>query len=280
MPELPEVEAVRRLVERAFLHQKIEQVDVEPDGIVFEGKEPHEIQAALAGRKVEAVCRKGKFWWLEFAESPTVILHLGMSGWVRDLGADQERRLVNHGKAPLEEEGRPRFLKLLMTSESGRRIAFTDGRRLARIWLCQSAQQDERIQRLGRDMFTEPYTQTELSTILSKRSAPMKALLLDQRIFAGVGNWVADEVLYQAGIAPQRMAKSLVGEEVEKLQQTLASVLNHAVSVEADDKLYPDHWLFHYRWGGSKGRNELNGNQILRETVGGRTTAWIPSLQR
>jgi len=279
MPELPEVETVCRIMRSALIGQKIVNVIVPEDEIVLGGTPSQAFQEVLIGKTVTSVGRKGKFWWFEMPEGPWLMGHLGMSGWIRALGGTSIR-LQSHGNATLDSpDGTPKFLKLLIETESCARIAFTDGRRLGRLWLAESAAQDRRIQKLGFDVLDElPETDT-LAAILSKRKVSIKGVLLDQAIFAGVGNWIADEVLFQSGIAPHRLSSTLSLVEVDRLRSAIQSVVSFAVEVGADSAQYPDTWLFNSRWGGSKGADQLQGLEIVRETIAGRTTAWVPSVQ-
>jgi formamidopyrimidine-DNA glycosylase len=264
-------------------NKKIIGAEVVPDEIVLSGHAPEEVQAALLGRTVTEIGRKGKYWWLEFADMPRVYGHLGMAGWIREVPPQgtsvKEFRLREHGEAPLyDETGRPRFLKLMLTAEDGRRIAFTDSRRFARLWLGNET--DPRVGKLGRDAYDDLPTAKELAAIFAKRKAPIKAVLLDQAVFAGIGNWIADEVLFQARIAPARLGNTLKPKEVAALRDALTQVVGHAVAVEADYERFPEDWMFHVRWGGDKGAEIISGHPIVRETIGGRTTAWVPKLQR
>ena len=136
-----------------------------------------------------------------------------------------------------------------------------------------------RISRLGFDCYDELPSAKELGVILGKRKAPIKAILLDQGLFAGVGNWIADETLYHARISPKRSADSLKPKEVERLREALRMVMETAVDAGADSDKYPADWIFSSRWGGKRGRSEIDGKKIVRETVGGRTTAWVPGWQ-
>jgi formamidopyrimidine-DNA glycosylase len=279
MPELPEVESVRRLMTRVLGGQRIIEVEVAPDEIVLGGVDPATFRAAIEGRTLQSVGRKGNYWGLDFGQPPIVFGHLGMSGWIRELG-QPTIRLKEHGKAPLDDEsGRPRFLKLMMTVESGQRIAFTDGRRLARLWLGESPELDARVSKLGPDALDALPDDDGLFGILHRRKAPLKALLLDQKLFAGVGNWIADECLYQAGLAPKRTGDTLTREEVSTLRTRLLAILEKAVDVNADKEQFPSDWLFHHRWDGHRGPDVIDGEPIVRETVGGRTTAWVPTRQ-
>ncbi|MDK3161134.1 DNA-formamidopyrimidine glycosylase family protein [Kamptonema cortianum] len=280
MPELPEVETVRRTIERVLKGQRIVDAEVVPDEIVLQGREPEEVRAVVQGQVVTGAGRKGKYWWIELNERPWLFGHLGMAGWLREYGADTIR-LREHGQAPLDDEtGRPRFLKLRLRGEDGREIVMTDGRRLARLWLAESPEADPRVSQLGPDTWLELPDNSDLHKMLIKRKAPAKALLLDQKLFAGVGNWIADEVLYHSGIAPSRTGESLTVQEVSRLRDALKMVLDLAVEVGADASQYPKSWLFHYRWGGKGGDEEIEGHPIIRETIGSRTTAWVPSKQK
>jgi formamidopyrimidine-DNA glycosylase len=268
------------MMRRVLGGKRIVRAEVAPDEIVLSNVPPEAVVRALEGRVVGDIGRKGKFWWIELDEKPWVFGHLGMSGWVRELGKES-RRLHSHGEAPLDdEEGRPRFLKLLLEAEDGSRVAFTDGRRLGRLWLSEGPHVDPQVQRLGFDVHEELPSAGELAGRLARRKAPIKAVLLDQGLFAGVGNYLADEILYQAAIAPKRLASSLSGEEVGALRQAIRDILDHAVGVDADYTKFPEEWLFHHRWGGARGTETIAGRLIVREPVGGRTTAWVPDIQR
>lgn len=280
MPELPEVESVCRVMRRVMKGKRIVKAEVVPDDIMLSGISPDVIQAAIVGRKVVDVGRKGKYWWIELDEQPWLFGHLGMSGWIRELGTES-MRLHSHGDRPLDDaDGRPRFLKLLIEVEGGGKIAFTDGRRLGRLWLAPSAEEDRHLAKLGFDAFSELPPAKELHAKIVRRKVPIKALLLDQGMFAGVGNYLADEILYQAHISPKRLANSLNEEETTALHDAIQKILKHAVKVDADYKKFPESWLFHHRWGGNRGAGHVDGKEIVRETVGGRTTAWVPEIQK
>lgn len=265
MPELPEVESVCRLMRTTLLNQKLAVVKVADDPIVLRNTPVHAVEQALQNRRIQQVGRRGKFWWLSFDEPPWVLGHLGMTGWIESLKADEED---------------PRFLKLRLTTENGVGISFTDPRRFGRLWLAESLSLDPFLKKLGPDALLELPDTDELENVFSKRSVAIKAVLLDQSTIAGIGNYLADEVLYQAGIAPAKSAKELSRNEVLCLRSKIVEVLDFAVSVTANYDRFPEHWLFHHRWGGAKGKDQIEGRNIVRETIGGRTTAWVPELQK
>jgi len=274
------VEAVRRKMRRVLQGRRVVRAVVAPDEIVLSGVDPDVVRQRLEGQQVTDVGRKGKFWWLELGDRPWVFGHLGMSGWVHELGGASPKLHFMGEKSPFDEEGNPRFMKLLLETEDGGRIAFTDARRLGRLWLAEGPEADKQVQRLGHDAFDELPEANRLHEALRRRKAPIKAVLLDQGLFAGVGNYLADEVLYHSRIAPNRLSASLSPDEVARLREAIRAVIEHAVSVDADYQRFPESWLFHHRWGGNRGSSFIDGKEIVRETIGGRTTAWVPELQR
>jgi formamidopyrimidine-DNA glycosylase len=114
----------------------------------------------------------------------------------------------------------------------------------------------------------------------SKKQTPIKAALLDQAFLAGIGNWMADEALYQARIAPARVCATLDIQDVARLREAIFEVCRIGVETGADADQWPESWMFHHRWGGAKGAEMIEGHAIVRETIAGRTTAWVPSRQK
>ncbi len=281
MPELPEVETVCRVMRRALVGERIARVEVVRDPLVFSSHTPRAIERALAGRVVDAVGRRGKYFWIALrGPGPTLFGHLGMSGWVREVGREGTR-LRGHGDAAFDDDsGQPRFMRLRLETARGRAVAFTDPRRLGRIWLGLSPERERRIARLGPDAYDDLPPVDALMALFARRRTAIKAVLLDQGALAGIGNWIADEVLYQARIAPLRPASSLAKAEVSALRRAIHRVLAHAVRVRADHRRFPKSWLFEHRWGGDRGAARIGGQAIVRQVVGGRTTAWVPARQR
>ena len=133
---------------------------------------------------------------------------------------------------------------------------------------------------LGFDPLLDPLSPAAFRAAVQRRAAPIKAVLLDQSFAAGVGNWIADEVLYQARIDPRRRANMLSDDEVLSIRRALSTVIRTAVRVGADKSRFPKKWLFHVRWGKAAHAVTADGHSISHATVGGRTTAWVPTLQK
>ena len=241
------------------------EVACRPDAIVLSGVSPRAVERALRGATVENTGRFGKHLWLELDRKPWPVFHFGMTG-----GFHCYR----------DPKGPPRFVILDLLLDDGLRFAFADARRFGRLRLARDPLREPPLDGLGHDpLFGLPGVK-RLAEEISARKAPIKAVLLDQATFAGVGNWIADEVLYQASIRPHRPAAELSLAEVERLRSALLRVIRRAVAVNADSDRFPAGWLFHRRWGRVKGSKTLLGAAIVHDTVGGRTTAWVPSRQR
>lgn len=282
MPELPEVEAARLMLERALVGKRLTDVVVRPDAIVFGDVAPEAFETFLTGQIVQGTGRRGKYLWLSLAEG-CLFLHFGMSGALIELTGGENnavnyyRRKRRRAAEPGED---PPYTKLRLRADDDAEIAFVDGRRLGRIWLGATPESDRRVSRLGPDALVEPPSANQLFAMMQRRRTPVKALLLDQGFLAGIGNYLADEILLAARVAPARLASDLSKAEVKRLHDAIGEVLRIAVEAEADYERFPDDWLFHVRWGGSRGAEMWKGHAIVRETIGGRTTAWVPAVQK
>jgi formamidopyrimidine-DNA glycosylase len=264
VPELPEVETARRQAERHLRGRRILAVATVPDPIVFQGVTPRRFAAALRGRRVVAVRRRGKHLWLELDQRPWPLFHFGMTGSFALYRDDAER---------------PRFWKAELRVEGGWRLALADPRRFGRLRLQRDPESERPLAGLGFDVLDALPPGREIAAVLERRGAAIKSVLLDQSLFAGVGNWIADEVLYQARLDPRRPASSLTAAEIGRLRARLRAVVRRAVEVGADADRFPRTWLFHHRWGRATGARTATGELIAHLTVGGRTTAWVPSRQ-
>jgi formamidopyrimidine-DNA glycosylase len=278
VPELPEVESARRLASRVARGRRITGVVCAPDPIVFVDP-PVRVRSTLLGRCIRAIARHGKHLWLELDRRPWLCLHFGMAGGMAT-PTSAGVRLVSHGKKERPPGWPPRFTKLHLTFDDGGELVVTDARRLGRIRLMRDPLREPPVSLLGFDALLELPARARFAELLRGRGAPVKALLLDQTFAAGVGNWIADEVLYQARVAPHRPARSLSAKEAEQLRKAIGRVVGTAVKAGADSDRYPRTWLFHRRWGRNAHAVTARGERIRHDTIGGRTTAWVPAVQR
>ncbi|CAB4405493.1 unnamed protein product [Rhizophagus irregularis] len=289
MPELPEVHRAERACNANVVGKKIVKVEAQEDKLIFGNISKGEFERSLLNKFVVNTGRWGKYFYFEMNESPNPVFHFGMTGDI--YFKDQETFSYRSKRSKNDpNEWPPKFWKFILTFEDSSNVstekimmAFSDVRRLARVFLTiNSPLQDVPISKLGFDPLQSMPNIQKFSELILKRKCPIKALLLDQQFSAGVGNWVADEVLFQSHIHPNQHANTLSKEQIETLHEKLVYVCKTAVDVNAEARLFPNSWLFHYRWNkrNKNGAFMPNGEQIIFETVGGRTTAIVSSVQK
>jgi formamidopyrimidine-DNA glycosylase len=288
MPELAEVETVRKQIEKRMKGHTIKDVVAdETDRWLFAFVDIPEVKKALVGAKVKGAGRKGKYFWLELNRKPWPIFHLGMSGNVALL--DPRSKSSAHEKvwggakmwSERDQDLRDRlnFCHLLLECDKGFEFAFIDPRRFGRMWLADDVWEHPRIKQLGYDPLLDFPNVKVLGEKLMKRKKAIKAVLLDQGLFAGIGNWLADEILFQAKQNPHTLASKLTPKQIKSLHKAILAVVKKAVAVDADYERFPKTWLFNERWGKSKAAKTSKGQKIIHEEIGGRTTAWVPQIQ-
>ena len=278
MPELPEVEKGRCLAERVAQGKVIRDVRIRRDPIVFAGVSPQRFRKSLVGRRVQKAARRGKQIWFELDQTPWPLFHFGMTGAFR-VPDEAPLKLESSGRL-IDETWPPRFTKIHLVFDDGAELVMTNARRLGRILLRNDPLNEPPIARLGFDPLLDLPPSQRIEEMLRRRKSPIKAVLMDQSFAAGVGNWIADEVLYQAGISPKRRADRLSAAEIQRLRRKLKSIVGLAVRVNADKKRFPKSWLFHHRWGKNSDAVTHAGDPIRHVQIGGRTTAWVPRRQR
>ena len=240
---------------------------------------PEGLRNALIGSAVKTSGRRGKHMYLVLTNQICVLFHFGMTGSFVFHG----HNLPQCRPFKTSETWPPRFCKLELTFEDSSRIAFCDPRRLGKVRMCKLDELFEvpPISKLALDPVHDELDHKEVFELFQKTSSPIKALILDQeRVFSGVGNWIADEVIYQAGLLPTKAANKLSFEEVKTLSDKISEVCRVAIECNGRDEEYPSHWLFHQRWRGRKAGGKMpDGSSIHFETVGGRTTAIVTPVK-
>ncbi|KAF5338418.1 hypothetical protein D9758_012224 [Tetrapyrgos nigripes] len=295
MPELPEVQRAVNLIKRVGLGKRVQRVQTTEDALVFADITHTEFAGELQGRTIKDVQRYGKQFYLVLdGKGRLPVLHFGMTGILQVRGENP----LFYKEAPRKNpsEWPPRFMKFILHLVSPdtnpqdpqivTELAFSDPRRLGRIRLRDSPKTEPPISTLGFDPILSMPSLENFIPMVSKRSCPIKALLLDQSFSAGVGNWVADEILYHSRVHPEQRCNTLNATQLTTLHHQIKDVCQTAVSVDADDTKFPENWLFKHRWGkGKKTKSSLklpSGEPATIKfiTVGGRTSAYVSELQK
>jgi formamidopyrimidine-DNA glycosylase len=267
MPELAEVDYLRRQWNPGLGH-RIEKVLIHPKARVFRGTDTASLVEVLTGATLKrseslgkqmlfVAKKKGDLGWLG--------VHLGMTGELRIEPKDYEPARHDH-------------LVFRLAKHS---LVFEDPRLFGRILFAENQTAPDWWTKLPPDLLSDKFTKDALADFLKRRArAPLKAVLLMQERFPGIGNWMADEILWRAAIHPKQPAGSLKPAEITTLYREIRTVCREALrlmSKEWSDA--PDSWLFNYRWkkGGTCPRT---GAKLQHATIGGRTTCWSPARQK
>jgi formamidopyrimidine-DNA glycosylase len=271
MPELPEVESARRVIEHMALGRRIVDVD-DSDTFVCRPHAPGEIRAALLGRRLTTAHRRGKNMWCETSPvgrsrrpGPILGVHLGMSGKI--VVADGRGLEVDGGDywQRGREPGDYRFARFSLTFADRAFLILVDPRRLGRVRL------DPPIEMYGPD--AGEIELARFRAIMARGTAPVKARLLDQGAIAGVGNLLADQSLWLAKINPARRVDELSRADIDRLYHVLRSTIDAAVNGGGVHVLS----VLPSRVPG--GRCPRCGAPMVSGTVGGRTTYWCSREQ-
>jgi len=247
MPELPEVERARQTLE-SVLGRRIADVD-DSDTYVCRPHSPGEIAAALTGHTLATAHRRGKFMWLETDDGPALGLHLGMAG-----------RII------VDPEDSSRWDRFTLRFAGGGRLVLRDRRRLGRAVLNPDfSHVGPDAAEVGRDDFRR---------LIGSGHAPVKARLLNQRAISGIGNLLADQILWQARISPRRSTSDLSTGDLDRLRRELRAAVRSAIRKGG---VHTGNFVEARRRDGVCPRD---GHRLERDRVGGRTTYRCPACQR
>jgi formamidopyrimidine-DNA glycosylase len=277
MPELPEVEVVRRDLEREVLGKRIKTVEVTGARTVRRHRNRKDFIARVEGRKITAVDRKGKYLVLRLDNGDVLVVHLGMSGQLRWIKSAKEPP-VRHTH--------------VVIAFPGGQLRYVDPRTFGEMFVTAADQltaEVDELAHLGFDPLDDAMSWERFASLLHRRSTKLKSLLMDQKFVAGVGNVYSDEVLFEAGLRHDRLSDSLTSQEIRRLYRALVETLQEAVKHRGSslaDEQYVDlfgklgdfqrHHQVYARAGSACPRCR---HQIVRARVGGRSTFYCEACQ-
>jgi formamidopyrimidine-DNA glycosylase len=267
MPELPEVETIKNELAPWVAGQSFNRV-TSLDAKLLSGCSTREVRRGLAGQRVENLQRRGKYLIFHLSNGMSLIIHLRMTGSLL-----------------LNPKGVDRYTRAVFHLSNGHRFAFSDRRRLGKMWLVDDA--DTVVRKLGPEPLDKSFTANVLSQRLGRHHVPIKAALLDQGIVAGIGNMYADEALFAARIHPLRKADELSANEVRTLHNNIRQILRAAIDskgasvdsyVRPEGELGTAHFDFKVAHRGGE-RCPVCGGTIERLVVQNRGTYFCPRCQ-
>jgi formamidopyrimidine-DNA glycosylase len=295
MPELPEVETVRRQLEPELVGKRIESASV-LDERLTRPEPPRSVERAVAGREVTAVARRGKYLLIGLAGGRTLALHLRMTGnlLIREPGGEVTADLMKTeplgGPRLYESPPEPSHVRARFRLDDGGELLFTDIRRFGQAVVLDEGDQleDYFTARLGVEPLSGELTPERLLGLAEGRKAPLKSFLLTQSRVAGIGNIYADEALWRARLHPlsppgsmklehaQRLVEGIVGALEAGLDHGGASIDDYR-DARGERGSMQEEFLVHTREGERCRRDD--GGVIQRIVVTGRSTYFCPVCQ-
>jgi formamidopyrimidine-DNA glycosylase len=281
VPELPEVERVRRSLEAAMAGARFDRVTLNRRDL----RQPFPAGFArrLRRQKVRALARRGKYLLAELSSDETLIMHLGMSGWFRVEPTKQSKRKRRDRDADLEN----RHDHVIFTMSSGMTVIFNDPRRFGVMDLVPAAglPRHASVGRLGPEPLSRAFSANTLASRFVNRRTSLKVALLDQRSVAGIGNIYASEALHLAGLSPFRLASTIATPAgaprpgAARLAAAIKSVLRRAISLKQSER-YPETRFRVYDREGERCPTPGCRGRIARSVQAGRSTFYCPVCQR
>lgn len=261
MPELAEVEWFRKQWDPG-LGRKVLRVALHPRARIFRGTDTPLLEKTLTGAKLIGSEARGKQMLFRFSTGQLGI-HLGMTGQLHTAAANHEPAKHDH----------------LVLFQRDLALIFTDFRLFGRVLFHEGRSDPAWWSKLPPEVLSDEFTQAGVAEFLARRKAPIKAVLLMQEKFHGIGNWMADEILWRIKIHPAAKASDLTAAEAAAVWKGTREVAREAMRViGAKWGDPPDSWLFNHRWGGDR-QCPRCGVDLQRRPIGGRTTCWCPHCQ-
>lgn len=291
MPELPEVETTRRSIAPHLLGRRITRVTTTKASYFFLTP-PTELQKRLTGRLVAGLERRGKYLLAALDDGSSLLLHLGMTGQLFTASARSVRLLNTTRGGALLPEAQDTFAPDLHThlildfDDAGERVLFRDVRKFGKVLWIAAGKSDPRLSKLGVDALTA--SGVVLFERTRGRKINIKTLLLDQAVFAGVGNIYADEALFRAGVRPTRAANKLTRKECDRVCVGLVAVLTRSIETggsSISDYVRPDGSDGGYQherkvYARADEPCSVCGTAIKRIVLGARSTHFCPHCQK
>ena len=218
MPELPEVEVIRRDLEKEVVGKKIKHVEVTGLRSIRRHKQKKEFIAALEGHRIVSVSRRGKYLVLRLDGPEALIVHLGMSGQLL--------------RAKSARDKAPKHTHVVITFTQGGLVRFVDPRTFGEMFVAPYDELEQKVEELahiGLDPLETALSWELFGRMLAERRTRLKQLLMDQKFIAGIGNIYSDEILFEAGLRWDRMSDSLSQQEIRRLYRAIVETLQEAV---------------------------------------------------
>jgi formamidopyrimidine-DNA glycosylase len=276
VPELPEVEVIRRDLERDAVGRRIKEVQVKLPRIIRRHKTKKEFTDALTGAKITRIDRRGKYILCHLDNGQVLVMHLGMSGRIERSTGRKAAEKHTHVVLKLQTGGELRFIDMRQFGE----LFVTAGDGLDGV---------KELQHIALDPLADSFTWQIFSEIVSSRKMKLKTLLMDQKFISGIGNIYSDEILWAAGLRYDRPSDQLTSQEMRRLYRAMQEVLQEGIrhgGVTLEDETYRNlygkqgEFQEHLKVYGQEGKPcRRCRTPIVRDRWGNRSTYYCPQCQ-
>lgn len=261
MPELPEVQVMRSYFEEVALNKEVKDVGFHDSlNKVFKSAKSV-ISKNMLGARITETNRLGKYLFARLSSGKWLHLHFGMTGSLE----------------VFRSEEMPRFTRFVIEFTDGDKLAFKDSRKFGVVQIIDDPAAFQQNQKIADDLLEISLDKFKLG--LKRRSIAVKAALLDQKLVAGIGNWIADEMLFNCGIHPEKSCKNLTANEIESLLESGQSIAKEAIAADTHYGDFPKHFFVNYRKAGAIHPDHPH-SPVEGMRVGGRGTFIVPEKQR
>jgi formamidopyrimidine-DNA glycosylase len=277
MPELPEVEVVRRDLERELIGKRVKGVEVDGMRTVRRHHNRKQFISRLEGKKFIGVERRGKYILCRLEGGDVLVIHLGMSGQLLRAKTARDTKL--------------KHTHVIITFTQGGQLRFIDPRTFGEMFVTEADELNKvsELNHLGLDPLENAMSWEQFGSLITQKHAKLKPLLMDQKFLAGIGNIYSDEILWGAGLRWDRMSDSLSAQEVRRLYRAMVEILQDAVKYRGSslaDQQYvdlhgkPGEYQHHHKVYAHDGDScRRCRHPIVRERYGGRSTYYCEACQ-
>ena len=264
MPELPEVEILRKYFELTSLHKKIENVETKTD-YVLKDISPQWLGRKLAGQSFKSTHRHGKFFFASLNESSDwLLLHFGMTGGL---------------KYYKDDEKKPDFEKVAFYFKNGFTLGYIDPRKLGKVSIIPDIKEFISEHNIGPDVCSKSFTFEKFNSLLKGRRGMIKPTLMNQNIMAGIGNIYSDEILFQSGIHPETKVNNLNQKEKKEIFNQMKNIMKIVIDNNANPEKLPDSFITPLRDKDNPQCPSCKGH-IERKKISGRSAYFCPACQK
>ncbi len=262
MPELPEVERFKKYFDSTSLNKKIKNVKV-IEGKILTGITPKKFESQIIGEKFKSTFRHGKYLFVKISDNKNVAMHFGMTGFLKYFKNDDESS---------------KHIRILFEFSNRYKLGYDCQRKFGRVALIKNVDEFLKKKKLGIDPLNKQLSFKSFKEILNGKKGSIKSILMNQKIFSGIGNLYSDEILFHSNVHPSSSLINFNEKHLKKVYDSMKNTLKIAVDKKANFDDYPESWLVLFR------RDDENcpkcSGKIRHKKIAGRTSYFCDTHQK